>query len=134
MQNEQHLTILGFRLWRYCFGVGLWPKEGDEVSVQMDVEKAMRWRKWIIGMWHSHPTFLNYPSGVDKQTFYTWSLTLGKPLFCLITGIDAEKQNGEKAIGNYKFTTYPFDEREHRMDYSGYAVRAGRLFFWRDNV
>lgn len=133
--NEVQLTILGFHIWKFYFGVGVWPHEGDPHSVVMDARQPLKWRKWLLGFYHSHPNMLNYPSNIDIRTFFTWGNALGKPIYCLIDGIDAEiynLENGTEAIGNYKFETSPMTNREDKYFYIGHACKIGRLFFWKD--
>lgn len=132
--NEKQLTILGFCVWKFAFGVGVWPHEGNPHSVIMDARKPLKWRKWLLGFYHTHPNMINFPSNIDVRTFFTWGNALGKPIYCLIDGIDAEILDDKQtiAIGNYKFETFPMDNREDAYHYVGHAYKIGRLFFWKD--
>lgn len=136
--NEVQLTILGFRIWKFSFGVGVWFNEGNPASVAMDVRKPLKWRKWLLGFYHTHPNMLNYPSNTDIRTFYTWGNTLGKHIYCLIEGIDAENRSNPYyaedivAISNYKFETYPMENKPDTHDYVGHAYKLGRFFFWKE--
>ena len=133
--NEVTMAVLGFRipLIGVYVGWGCWKKEGEPASVSFDVKKILKYRKRLLGFWHTHPNMLNYPSSVDVPTMYTWCNTVGKPLFCMIEGIDGDTYTEEhkEAIANWLFTTYPMDNREDRKEYVGYAHRLGRLFIWR---
>lgn len=129
--NETQLTILGFRLWNFAFGVGVWPHEGNPHSVVMDIRKPLKWRRWLLGFYHTHPNILNYPSNTDIHTFFTWGNALGKPIYCLIDGIDAERMNESTAISNYLFITFPMSYMEDQFIYYGHAYKIGRFFFWK---
>lgn len=132
--NEKQLTILGFRIWKFAFGVGVWLNEGTPHSVAMDARKPLQWRKWVIGFYHTHPNMMNFPSGIDIFTMFAWCNALGKSIYCLIEGYDAETMGDKKtvAIGNYQFITFPMDKREDLYLYVGHACKIGRFFFWKD--
>ena len=87
--NEKQLTILGFRIWKFAFGIGVWSNEGTPHSVAMDARKPLQWRKWVIGFYHTHPNMMNFPSGIDIFTMFAWCNALGKSIYCLIEGYDA---------------------------------------------
>jgi hypothetical protein len=137
MENEITYTILGFRLWKFGFGIGLFPTEGTPTQVTCDFESALKYRKYLVGFYHTHPNMLNYPSNMDIRAFYAWGNCLGKTINCLIDGIDVEYSSmlaGDvwSSISNYKFETYPYEDKPDKHSYAGHAYKIGRFFFWKD--
>lgn len=132
--NETALVVLGFKLWKFNFGIGFFKTEGSPTNVTCDFKNALKYRKFLIGFYHVHPNMLNFPSNTDIYTFFTWGNALGKPIYCLIDGIDAEILDDKQtvAIGNYKFETFPMDNREDAYHYVGHAYKIGRFFLWKD--
>lgn len=139
--NEQTLTVLGFRipLIGVYIGWGFWPNEGEPHSVSFDSTRVVKHRKWLLGFWHTHPNMLNYPSSIDHQTMYTWCNVVGRPLFCMIEGLDGEHYDDPLnedsvtpvMVSNYLFRTYPREVKDNEKVYVGHANRFGKLFIWR---
>lgn len=134
--NEQTFTILGFKipLINVYVGWGFWPNEGEPHSVSFDPERVIKHRKWLLGFYHVHPNMLNYPSNIDNQTMVSWCNVVGRPLFCMIEGIDGEYSDNEMIapimISNYLFKTYPREDKHNKKEYIGHAYRIGKLFIW----
>lgn len=58
---------------------------GTPVHVKFDSTKVGR---FLVGFYHTHPSFTADYSSTDHKTMCGWQATLGKPLVCLIDGVD----------------------------------------------
>ena len=64
---------------------------GDPASVSFNPHYILQReekRGDVIGMFHTHPSFYASPSDRDHRTMRQWVSCLGKPLVCVIDGID----------------------------------------------
>lgn len=75
------LNILGRALY---FGLLKPLKEGSPGMVDFDGSEVMKNRKWLVGFYHTHPTFSAMFSSIDKATMSGWANSTGKDLACLI--------------------------------------------------
>src|SRR5581483_10065127 len=107
---------------------------GSPFSVEFDynwVLERENKEKDIIGWLHTHPGMVAMPSSRDHATFKAWVSCLGKPLVCVIKGIDGWRAwwylNDEdepveyqvKAVKNLIFGVTPeefFNEEEKRSN------------------
>lgn len=91
MKNETYLALTGGRLSYYWWGYGKWPSEGQPAEVSFDHKLVMENESKIVGFYHTHPSFTATPSGTDIRTMGAWTVCFGRPLICLIDGIDGLK-------------------------------------------
>lgn len=64
---------------------------GTPTLVEFDGESIVRDPLVLTilqGFYHTHPNFPATPSGIDIQTMNAWVVAEGKPLACVIKGID----------------------------------------------
>jgi hypothetical protein len=72
---------------------GQFPNDGTPISVSFDkyydeiIKRHIKYND-VIGFYHTHPNMLASPSSTDVETMNTWVDVLGKPLFCLIDGVN----------------------------------------------
>ena len=93
-ENEQSWICTGGITGRLWYGYLSHQSEGTPGSVNFPY-------KWVIereetkhdvnGFKHTHPGFSAVPSLRDMATFHQWVMSFGKPLMCLIEGIDGLK-------------------------------------------
>lgn len=64
---------------------------GAPCSVAFDPDYVLRREEEkgdVVGFYHTHPGFSAYPSSRDDATMHQWVCSFGKPLVCLIRGVD----------------------------------------------
>ena len=89
--NEVYLALLGHQEGEWWYGVGSWPNEGHPARVDFDpyqVERREDQFRDVIGFFHTHPSMNSRPSAIDYNTMFGWTVSFGKPMACLIEGID----------------------------------------------
>jgi hypothetical protein len=93
-KNEICLTLIGKWLTKKLWvAKGHWLQEGHPTQVGFEhlynriLRKEIDPEK-IIGFYHTHPKFRASPSLMDHETMNQWVDVLGKPLLCLIEGVD----------------------------------------------
>lgn len=141
-ENESSLIVLGFKIFGVYVGFGFKESFGTPTSVEFDVDFGIKYRKWLLGFYHVHPNMLNYPSSIDHQTMYTWCNVVGRPLFCMIEGLDGEYYDDPLnedsvtpiMVSNYLFKTYPREFKDNEMVYIGHVKRFGKFFIWRKEL
>ena len=91
-------------LW---IGKGLWKQEGHPAHVGFGdlYNKIISRKDHVIGFYHTHPNMPAFTSRTDINTMDQWVDVLGKPLLCLIEGVDGLKTyywlgEGAYQIGN----------------------------------
>jgi proteasome lid subunit RPN8/RPN11 len=93
--NEELCLIRGRRLFnRWWYG---WVDfstyvEGECASVPFDLD-YVRTQKNIIGFFHTHPFSVAEPSHTDLGTMKGLVFETGKPLLCMIHGIDGSRHH-----------------------------------------
>jgi len=120
MTNETYLALIGGRCGRYWWGVGHWYNEGSPCGVHFDPIQVMdRDEKYhdVIGFYHTHPQMAASPSATDYATMGAWTVCFGKPLVCVIKGINGLKANW-----------FVDDEKKHVV---GWIRRFGNIFIGR---
>ena len=89
-QSERSWIITGFKIGKYWFGKRRMCRVGSHGEVTFDhdwVLKRDEAKFDVLGWHHTHPSNCDaYVSPKDLGTMQAWSLCLGKPLLCLITG------------------------------------------------
>lgn len=93
-ENEECWVILGTWVDRFWFGRLVPLGSGTPSTVSFDLNTVMELEEKhnsVIGFMHTHPAFLAYPSSTDHRTMNCWSVSLGKPLVCVIRGTDATR-------------------------------------------
>jgi proteasome lid subunit RPN8/RPN11 len=80
--------LKGFNLGRHTIAEGIFPNEGQPSSVTFTLEEALSLKDELVGFYHTHPNFSNHYSLTDKITMEGWVDMLGRPLWCLIDGIN----------------------------------------------
>lgn len=91
MTNEQSWVITGGRIGGLWAGWRRWPTEGTPTSVEFSAKRTLqrqRYNRDVVGWFHTHPGMLAIPSHTDVATMRAWSLSLGRPLLCVIKGTD----------------------------------------------
>jgi hypothetical protein len=93
-QNEQSWILTGGYHRKLWWGYLSHESEGHPGSVDFPY-------KWVndreektgdvVGFMHTHPGFLASPSLRDDATMAQWFLSFGKPLICLIEGVNGLK-------------------------------------------
>jgi len=90
-QNEQCWILTGGYHKRLFWAYASHRSEGHPGGVHFPYQWVMkREEKYgnIIGFKHTHPGMNGSPSIVDDSTMKQWVFSFGKPLLCLIEGID----------------------------------------------
>lgn len=96
VENEVYQAIVGGKFGKLWWGRGLdcSNTEGTPGSVAFDPQIVVDREDNegdFVGFWHTHPSFPAAPSSTDYQTMGAWTLSLGRPLLCLIEGTDGLK-------------------------------------------
>lgn len=86
--NEQYLALFGTRENNIWIAKGEFPTEGQPSSVHFNMDEVLARKDELIGFYHTHPNFSNQYSQTDRITMEGWVDMLGKPLVCLIDGIN----------------------------------------------
>lgn len=92
--NEVYLALTGGRVGNYWWAIGNWGAIGSPSRVNFDPYLVMKREKDVgdvIGFYHSHPHCDASPSHTDYTTMVGWILSFGRPLACLIEGVDGLK-------------------------------------------
>ncbi len=91
-QNEHCWVLVGDRRARVWCARRLRRVEGLPTSVEFSAEEVIdreERRGDIIGFMHTHPAGRAKPSQRDLNTMHAWTTCFGKPLLCVIDGVDA---------------------------------------------
>ena len=67
------------------------PTEGTPASVAFDPYAVLDWEETegdVMGFYHTHPSFIACPSLRDHRTMRAWVAAFGRPLLCLIEGVN----------------------------------------------
>lgn len=90
--NEIFYAIFGKFFLKYFFYGKLTDyNEGSPTKVSFDQFKIFEKIKAgenLIGFYHTHPNFLPDMSSTDVETMFGWLISEGKPLLCIINGIN----------------------------------------------
>lgn len=92
--NEESWVLTGGVLGRLFWAHLSHRSEGHPGSVDFPYNwfiKREETKKDCVGMYHTHPGFSATPSLRDYSTMRGWITCFGKPLMCLIEGIDGLK-------------------------------------------
>ena len=92
--NEQSWVCTGGTFGRLWYGHLSHESEGEPCSVNFPYNWVMNREETkndVVGFMHTHPNFLANPSNRDVSTMNQWILSFGKPLMCLIEGVDGLK-------------------------------------------
>ena len=90
-QMEHCWVLLGHRQGRVWHARKARPQTGEPVSVTFDglwVLRREERRRDVIGFYHTHPGMPARPSRRDVRTMRAWCGAFGKPLLCVIAGVD----------------------------------------------
>jgi hypothetical protein len=71
----------------------------------------------VVGFYHTHPNMAAWPSVIDHRAMHGWTLSFGKPMVCLIDGIEGIKAHW-------------FIDDESEV-YTGWVKRFGDIFIGR---
>lgn len=97
MDNEVYHGMIGRIIGPWWFARSFGDdQEGSPGQVSFDWEKIMEREDShgdIVGFYHTHPSFPGTPSSTDYATMGAWTLSLGRPLLCLIEGTDGLNAN-----------------------------------------
>lgn len=94
MDNEIFFLLLGKIEGGFWWGKKRERGEGGPAQVGFDADYALEQEmqhKNVVGFYHTHPNFTASPSLRDHRTMRAWVLSLGKPLVCVIKGVDGCK-------------------------------------------
>jgi hypothetical protein len=92
--NEICYVLIGKKSDNFWVAKKLYQGSGTPVSVNFDAEYVLNHEEKkgnVLGFYHTHPGMIAYPSGRDFRTMNAWTNCFGKPLVCLIEGIDGLK-------------------------------------------
>jgi hypothetical protein len=88
---ERCWVLVGQRRGRIWCGRRLRTSVGEPAHVEFDgpavLDREER-RRDVIGFLHTHPAYSAVPSQRDLHTMRAWATAFGKPLLCLIEGVD----------------------------------------------
>ena len=90
--NEVYNLIVGKKICNKYIGFGVNSNEGNPVQVSFRYEDVIKYEDSlldVIGFYHTHPNFQAYPSSTDVKTMRGWVSCLGRPLLCVIEGVDS---------------------------------------------
>ena len=93
-KNEQSWICTGGTDGRLWFGHLSHESEGHPGSVDFPHQWVNQREEKIhdvVGFMHTHPQFSATPSFRDLATMHAWVASFGKPLMCLILGVDGLK-------------------------------------------
>ena len=93
-QNEQSWILTGGNHRRMWWGHVSHESEGHPGSVDFPYKWVLdREEKYgdVVGFMHTHPGMIASPSPRDDATMAQWVLSFGKPLICLIEGVNGLK-------------------------------------------
>jgi hypothetical protein len=93
-QNEESWILTGGTHRRLFWGYMSHRSEGHPGSVNFPykwVNQREELENDVVGFYHTHPCFIASPSPRDDATMAQWVLSFGKPLICLIEGINGLK-------------------------------------------
>lgn len=111
MTNEEVYLLFGFQLGPFWCGriVEKSYNEGSPclVSFESVYDFALKNLDKLIGFYHTHPSFTADYSTTDHTTMCGWSVTSGKPLMCLIQGVDR--------LANWCYTDEVNDPKEFKV-------------------
>jgi proteasome lid subunit RPN8/RPN11 len=94
MDNEVFFLLLGKNEGAFWWAKKRERGEGGPAEVGFDaafVIEQEKQKKDVVGFYHTHPNFSASPSSRDDRTMKAWVFSLGKPLVCVIDGIDGCK-------------------------------------------
>jgi proteasome lid subunit RPN8/RPN11 len=115
--NEEFSLLVGKINSPFWMGE-LWGyNEGSPASVDFHPTWVYQWEDArddddlgiVLGFYHTHPGFAAVPSDRDIRTMRAWVLSLGRPLLCVIRGVDGlraywfmddESQHQERACAS----------------------------------
>lgn len=89
--NEVYLGLTGGLIRGYWWGKGHWPAEGTPATVGFNYKHVYDREDShgdVVGFYHTHPHSYGMPSSTDYATMGAWTVCFGRPLVCLIEGID----------------------------------------------
>lgn len=89
--NEHCWVLLGHVEGDLWYGRMRKMTSGTPCSVAFDadwVTKREEEHGDVVGFYHTHPSFPAYHSSRDDATMQQWVCSFGKPLACLIQGVD----------------------------------------------
>jgi proteasome lid subunit RPN8/RPN11 len=89
--NEQCWILLGGVQDRLWWGRVSKYSIGKPASVKFDSDFVMKREEEhgdIVGFIHTHPGMPAIPSSTDHATMHAWVCCFGKPLLCVIRGVD----------------------------------------------
>jgi len=90
--NEVYLGLAGGMIREsFWYARGLWPNEGSPAHVTFnyrDIYDREDNHGDVVGFYHTHPHTYGSPSSTDYATMGAWTNCFGRPLACLIEGID----------------------------------------------
>ena len=93
-ENEQSWICTGGIMGRLWYGHLSHESEGHPGAVGFPaswVNAREKTKHDIVGFKHTHPSFTATPSLRDHATMHAWVCSFGKPLMCLIEGVDGLK-------------------------------------------
>lgn len=118
--NEQYQCLIGGIAGRYWWGVAHWDTEGRPSGVDFDPNIVLQRENEygdVVGFYHTHPHMSSSPSSIDYRAMGGWTVCFGRPLACLIKGVDGLKAHW-----------FIDDETRH---VTGWVKRFGRLYVGR---
>lgn len=122
MHNEECHILLGRRIGPFWFGrfVGYWQGKPSHVDFDPEfVESREDSHGDVVGFWHTHPATEASPSNTDYGTMGGWTVSFGRPMACVIQGVDGLRahwfvddesvhiETSIKQVGKYMFGIYP---------------------------
>jgi proteasome lid subunit RPN8/RPN11 len=91
---EVYMLLVGQATEYLWWGKGGKKAKGNKHSVAFNADQAIKRDEEfgdVIGFYHTHPNFLASPSIRDDLTMWAWVACLGKPLICVIKGVDGTR-------------------------------------------
>jgi proteasome lid subunit RPN8/RPN11 len=89
--SEECWLLVGRRRGRIWHARQIGRCAGEPASVEFDGLATLRReerRRDVVGFLHTHPATATVPSRRDLDTMRAWVGALGKPLLCVIEGVD----------------------------------------------
>lgn len=88
---ERSWVVTGSRYGKFWIGRRMCETSGSTYAVEFDSKWVLNREEKqgdILGWIHTHPGFMAYVSPTDRTTMNAWHSCLGKPLLCLIVGVN----------------------------------------------
>ena len=93
--NEVYWTLIGWKIGKYWVARGCWGNIGSPCRVSYDFQRVWDWNQkhlghkiQLLGFYHTHPHMDASPSSQDYRAMAGATVAFGRPLACLIEGVN----------------------------------------------